>query len=184
MRRLNSKRRIKFDTVQELRRLRLWAASLTFPAAPYEGRGYFNWKIPVHQALVSGQSARFAVQSACGQILVDAALQLAQRKPDSLSHTQVVAVIGWPDMFFSEICVFFDQEYFADFCSRDSQDEIWTPRSDQRLIDELDLAVPSGMSVRGFDTVERDDTVDPPYVRTNQTWLIGELALIPAISPS
>ena len=52
MRRLNSKRRIKFDTVQELCRLRLWAASLTFPSAPYEGQGYFNWKMPVLQHLV------------------------------------------------------------------------------------------------------------------------------------
>jgi hypothetical protein len=108
---------------------------------------------------------------------------LSQSKPANFAHARVVAVIGFPDMFDSELCVFFDPEYFAEFCNRDSEEQRWTPRSDQSLVDELKLSVPSGFSVRGFDTVNRDDTFDPPFVETNQTWLIGELTADLAVNP-
>lgn len=155
-----------------MRRLRRHADRLTFPAAPWEGRGYWNWKLPVHAALVQGEHARPPVQTVCAQVLIDTARRLADQKPCDLAQARVVAALPWPDLFGGEICVFFDPEYFAAFRARDDDYQRWTPRTDAGLVERLGLTVPAGFAVRGFDTLHRDD--EPPFETVGETWLIGE----------
>ena len=125
--------------------------------------------------LVSPPWARRPVQSACAQVLIDATKRLAQLKPRELRHARVVTVLGFPDMFPSEICIFFDPAYFASFCKRDTPEECWTAKPTSELTRQLPLTIPAGLAVLGFDTVYRDATIDPPHVETGQIWLIGEL---------
>ena len=177
MRQLNLDGRIKYDPVRELRRLRKWSDELVFPAGPYEGCGYFHWKIPVPRKLVSGPSARRPIQATCAQILIDGAKRLADIRPFGLGHVRVAAILGLPDMFSSEICVFVDPNYFVSFCDRDAEEQRWTAASDSHGLDQLGLTIPAGFTVRGFNTIDRDDTFDPPYVEIGETWLIGEVDL-------
>jgi hypothetical protein len=78
-------------------------------------------------------------------------------------------------MFSSEICVFFDPNYFASFCDRDTEEQRWSAISNTSRVDQLGLAIPQGFTARGFDTIYRDGTFDPPYVEAGETWLIGEV---------
>ncbi len=165
--------RDRYDVVRELRALRRRADVLVFPAAPWEGRGYHNWKIPVRSDIVRGPGARRPVQAACAQLLIDTAARLAAEKPTHLGETRVVAILGWPDLFASEICVFFDPAAYDAFRQRDDEWRRWTPRADQALVRHLALRVPAGFAVEGFDTLYRDD--DPPLEVTGQAWLIGEV---------
>jgi hypothetical protein len=150
--------------------------AIQFPAEPYLGMGYFHWKIPVPAGLVSGASARPRFQAICAQIMIDASLRLASLKPKSLQDTRVVVILGYPDLFQSEICVFFTPEYFASFCSRNSDDFKRIARPDLERVARWNLSIPDGFDVRGFDTYQRDDSFDPPFEEWGEMWLIGEVA--------
>ncbi len=164
------------DPVRALRALRVWAAALgeDWDWRPYEGCGYFHWKIPVGRALVSGRGARLAIQSRCVQVLIDAAADLAARKPKSLRHTRVVAVINLPDLFASEVCVFFEQAYFKDFAPRDSADQAWMPIDDS-LARRWDLQAPEDFGEVGYRTVTRDIDYGSNRVDEGEVWMIGEV---------
>ena len=174
MRKLSIGRRIKYDVVRELRTLRLWSESLNFPKAPWEGRGYYNWKLPMPRALVSPPAARVPVQAACIHVLISAAERLASQKLPGLEHARVFAIVSLPDLFSSEICIFFDPDYQASFHTRDSADERWTLKPNDSPIRRFSLSLPSDFEEWGFDTFYRDDTFDPPYIEEGETWLIGE----------
>lgn len=126
------------------------------------------------RALVSSPTARRPVQATCSQVLIDAAARLANEKPPGLTHARVFAIIAYPDLFNSEVCVFFDPDYLASFCVRDSHDERWTPKSNDSLAGRLGLSLPSGFEEQGFDTFSRDDTFDPPRIDDGEVWLVGE----------
>ncbi|MGQ3040277.1 MAG: DUF3916 domain-containing protein [Brevundimonas sp.] len=147
---------------------------MSFPPGPFEGRGYYHWKLPMPRALVSSPTARQPVQAICVQVLMDAAERLAAEKPQELNHARVFAIIGFPDVFSSEVCIFFDPQYLASFCARDRADERWTRKLGEGLVSRLGLSLPTGFEERGFDTLSRDDTFEPPYVEEGETWLIGE----------
>jgi Protein of unknown function (DUF3916) len=126
------------------------------------------------RALVSPPAVRAPVQAACIQVLINAAERLASKKPPGLEHARVFAIVGFPDLFRSEICIFFDPDYQASFHARDSADERWTLKPNDSLIRRFSLSLPSDFEERGFDTFYRDDTFDPPHIEEGETWLIGE----------
>jgi hypothetical protein len=167
--------RVRYDAVRELRHLRRWAAELSFPTTPFEGHGYRHWKIPVPRALIEGPHARRPVQAACAQVLIDGAESLIGLRPLELQHVRVVAIVGFPNMFNSEICLFFDPDYFAGFCDRDTDSQRWTRKPDADLVATLGLTIPTGFNIQGYDTVDRDESISPPWAEANQTWLVGEL---------
>ncbi len=172
---LKSARRFRYDPVRQMRRLRRWAASLQFPETPYEGAGYYHWKLAMPQVMVSPPHGRLPVQSACAQVLIDTTERLILSRPRHLGHVRAVTILGFPDMFSSEICLFFDPDYFAGFCDRDLEEQRWSPRPAADLVETLNLSLPAGFGVRGFDEVCRDVSFDPPWTSANQVWLIGEV---------
>ena len=164
------------DPVRVLRAFREWAAALgeDWDWAPYEGRGYFHWKIPVSYAFVSGKGARLAIQTRCVQVLIDAAAALAARKPKSLRHTRVVAIINLPDLFASEVCVFFEEAYFEGFAPRDSEDQTWTAIGDS-LAYRWGLQLPTGFGEVGYSTVTRDVDYGSNRVEEGEVWMFGDV---------
>lgn len=152
------------DPVRALRALRAWASALgeDWDWRPYEGRGYWHWKIPVGRALVSGKGARLAIQSRCAQVLID------------VSGARVVAIINLPDMFGSEVCVFFDEAFFEGFAPRDSEDHTWTPIDDS-LARRWNLRPPKGFGEVGYRTVTRDTDYGSLRVEEGEVWMIGDV---------
>lgn len=168
--------RPRYDVVRRMRRLRSWVAGLGegFDWKPYEGRGYFHWKLALPYALVSGPTARPALQSRAAQVLIDAARTLADRRPPGLAGARVAAIINLPDMFGSEVCVFFDEAYFRAFAPRDDEEQTWTP-VEASLARRWDLRLPPGFGERGFATELRDFDFGPPHVVRGEVWMIGEV---------
>jgi len=123
--------RPRYDIVRRMRALRRRADRLVadFDWARCEGPGYWNWKLPLLRHPIEGASARQAVQIGVAQLLVDTAHRLIARRPADLGDAKVVVVISLPDMFASEICVFFDEAYRASFVDRQGEEETWTPRT-------------------------------------------------------
>lgn len=168
----------RYDVVRKCRSLRRWADGFAgrwrdIPAGQW---GYWNWKIPMPRALVSASRARLPVQKVCAQALVDAAWRLSQASSSEMAHARVVAVVSFPDMFASEVCVFLSEDYFKGFCERDSDDQRWAPMpASNGFAARLGLRLPAGFQERGYRETCRDETVDPPRVAEGEVWLIGEL---------
>jgi hypothetical protein len=164
------------NPARHLRALRRWAEGFdgTFPVE-HAARRYMNWKIPVLDRLVRPPTTTSAIQRECAQCLIDAAAHIAQAKPIELAQARSVAIIDLPDLFGSEVCIFFDEAYFASFTDRTSEGQQWTPLPKTRsLVDEMALRLPDGYSVLGFAEVIRDE--ESGETREGEVWLVGDCA--------
>ncbi len=168
--------RPRYDIVRRMRTLRRRADQLVseYDWRPYEGRGYWHWKLPLLRHPLEGEGAREAVQAIVGQLLVDTAHRLVARRPSNLGFVKVVAIFDLPNMFGSEICMFFDEAYRAGFVDRQSDEETWTPARGS-LAARWGLRAGKGFDEIGFDYVRRDFDSEPPWLQTGQVWMIGEL---------
>lgn len=168
--------RPRYDIVRRMRALRRRVDRLAadFDWSRCEGPGYWNWKLPLLRHPIEGASARQAVQAGVAQLLIDTAHRLIARRPADLRYAKVVVVISLPDMFASEICVFFDEAYRASFVDRQGDEETWTPANDS-LVERWKLKVGKGFGEFGFDYVRRDLDFDPAWVQAGQVWMIGEV---------
>lgn len=166
----------RYDIVRRMRTLRRGSERLStdFDWKPYEQHGYFHWMLPVLSSIVEGPFAREEVQARVAQILIDAARNLVARRPLEQSKAKVVAIVSLPDMFGSEVCVFFDQTYLANFMCREVGEEIWR-RTRESLVDRWKLDLGDGFREVGFSYVRRDEDFEPPMVETGHVWMIGEL---------
>ncbi|MDH3596811.1 MAG: DUF3916 domain-containing protein [Rhodospirillales bacterium] len=164
------------NPARHLRALRRWTEGFagTFPVE-HAARRYVNWKIPVLDRLVRPPTTTPAIQRDCAQCLIDAAAHIARARPTELAQARSVAIIDLPDLFGSEVCVFFDEAYFESFTARDSERQQWTPLPKTRsLVDEMALRLPDGYSVLGFAEVIRDE--ETGEARESEVWLVGDCA--------
>jgi hypothetical protein len=144
----------------------------SFPVE-HAGRRFMNWKIPVPDRLVRPPTTTAAIQAECAQCLIDAAAHVAAAKPADLAHARAVAIISLPDMFASELCVFFDAAYFRSFTERTADWQRWTPLPKGRsLAEEMGLSLPDDFVVRGFAEAIHDE--ETGETREGEVWLIGE----------
>ena len=157
-----------------MRALRRWAKSFAgyFPTEHATQR-YMNWKIPVLDRLVRPATTTAAIQAHCAQCLIDAAAFVAEAKPVELAQARAVAIIDLPDMFGSEVCVFFDENYFQSFTDRTTDWQRWTllPKA-RNVIDEMGLLLPDTFVAVAFAEVIRDQETGD--VREGEVWLVGE----------
>jgi len=162
------------NPARHVRALRDWAEGFAgnFPAE-HAGLRNFKWKIPVLDRLVRPPTATAAIQAQCAQCLIDAAAHVAAAKPADLAQARVVAFIDLPDMFGSEVCVFFGEAYFRSFTDRDTDYQRWTPLPKGRsLVEEMGLRLPDGFVVLGFAEVIHDEETGETC--EGEVWLIGE----------
>ncbi len=165
---------------RQLRALRRWAERHAgyFPVE-FADMDSMNWKIGVGSDLVRPPTTTPELQAQCAQCLIDAAAHMARAKPPEFADARVVAIIPLPDMFGSEVRVFFDEGYFEYFTDRDTDDQRWTPLPENRsVIAEMGLRLPDGFAVIGF--AETIDDEDEEGIREGEVWLIGECG--PALS--
>lgn len=155
-----------------LTRMDAWAVRMArFPEATTEW--FANEKIPAESWLVSPPIVTFDVQRRCAQAVLNAAGNMARAKPRDQATARVTAIVDYPNMFGSEVCVFFDPVYWEMFAIRE-EDNYWWKRLPESysLAQRLGLAVPEGFVERGYHTCQRDD--DPPRVIENETWIYHE----------
>jgi hypothetical protein len=126
---------------------------------------YFNWKVPVHSALVQGRQTNLETQSRCVAALLKAASFLSEASPDnSGSYYRVACLITWPWLHQSEVTIFYDKSYYESFLGKANA---LAPR---RISEKLSLSVPSHFLEHGHDITQSDDNVPV------ESWCIGEEA--------
>ena len=143
-----------------------------FPEVNME-RGYWHMHLPVRQEFIDTIKTPSKARKFCIQALIDRAKHLIDNKPDAAVSTRVVACISLPNLFDSQIIVFFGASYFESFFNRDTDDQKWIPLPPNRSVSrEFNLEIPMGLTEKGF----REELVDEDFRSTSELWFVGELS--------
>lgn len=160
-----------------MRSLRKWSGALSACFPPRgdipAGTQYWNWKIPVNWALVEGRYSTRDMRRECAQLLIDACSALISAKPAWAKEARVTCCICWPDMFTSEVCIYFDEGYYRSKMG-DAAGERRTRISGRSLAAEWGLVLPGNVAEVG--THWRHDAAggaDDRYASDH--WMYGEV---------
>lgn len=140
----------------------------SFPPEAAWQDDFFHWKLPVYQKVVDPDHGSATFRREVVEVLVQSAAQMADGKPKGAGHARVAAIIEWPYLFGSELCVFFDRDYERHFDpevekrhGRYEHDFGWTeahaPARD--LLEDLAITVPGGFAHAGiaFEDYQAED---------------------------
>ena len=144
---------------------------------PIAAGRFANAKLPVYEKAVALRHGSATFRRAVVASLLDQAAKLAGRTP-----SRVAAIIDWPELWLSELCVFHDADYATGFDpatrvgqvrpARTTWDGGWVeardPASD--LFAELDLTIPRGFTAHGIEIVEYD--TDTAHLTTREEWVV------------
>lgn len=143
-----------------------------FPEVNME-HGYWNISLPASQAFIDSRKTPFKVRTLCMQTLIDRVKYLIENKPDIDVSARVVACITLPNLWHSQIIVFFGDEYFESFFNRDSEYQKWTRLPPSRSISrEFNLNTSTGLAEKGY----RQVIIDEVFNSTSELWFVGELS--------
>ena len=150
---------------RRVRALEKWALSFSGHVRPRseELERYFNWKIPVHSALVQGCQTNLEIQSRCAAQLLKAASCLSEASRGiSNGYYRVACLFVWPWLYQSEVTIFYDKDYYESFLGSTNT---LVPK---RISENLSLSVPSHFLEHGHDVTQPEDIVPVEW------WCIGE----------
>jgi hypothetical protein len=143
-----------------------------FPREDNRGCGYWHMHLPVAQAFIDSKRTSKSVRRLCILMLVHRAFHLCTIRPRLRRKTRVVATITLPNLFDSQLIVFFGDDYFTSFFDRDTEEQKWLPLpGDRSLSEEWKLNVPAGFSEKGF----REVITNEDQHHDGEIWFIGEL---------
>ena len=101
---------------RRLRALDAWAESFNGFTPSYDGRKFLNYKIPVLDRLVEHPTTKLNIQTKAFASLIKAARHLAENKDScNAPYYRVAVLLVLPNMFNSEVTLFFDRDYYKGF---------------------------------------------------------------------
>jgi len=139
---------------RRLRALEKWSNNFEnhFPIE-HSDEKYWNYKIPVLDRMVNSPTTSEYIQSHCINAIFHAANQIHNAKPKSMDNAIVTALITYPDMFDSEVCVFFDSKYFNGFFKRNDENNKMEPITNRSLLNLLNIKRPPSCEEVGYNCV-------------------------------
>lgn len=144
--------------------------TVAFPL-PHRGGAYWHLHLPVARDFIDTTATPSGVRRLCVQTLIDRAFHLVSIAPNDL-NTRVIVAVCLPELWRSQIIVFFGSEYYDSFFNRDSEDQNWTPLPKNRSLErEWNLRVSDGFSQRGY----KEELHDTNFAFVGEIWLIGQL---------
>jgi len=143
---------------------------------PHEPNGvyssYWHLHLPVAQDFIDSPKTPFGVRRLCVQTLVNRAYHLAAIAPVNDRSTRVVVAVDLPELWKSQIIVFFGTKYFDTFFNRNTETQRWTRLPQNRsLVQEWSISIPEGFSEHGYlEEINEED-----YNHRGELWFIGQL---------
>ncbi len=140
---------------------------------PYERRNtdreYECFKVPSDMFIEYPKTSSKIKTEFCRKWL-KAAERFIKQKPEDVGFCKVVAVICMPNLWCSQITIFYDEKYYSTFFDRHDPYQTWTPIQEGRsLLAERNIV--SVLSERGY----REVIVDEDYTYEGELWFYGEL---------
>lgn len=129
-------------------------------------------RLPAEAAVVSPEQGTEAFRREVVQGLIDTAAAIAARKPAGAKHARIAAIIDWPLLVGSEICVFFDrncERSLAPETERRHGRTFWpggwvsSAEPERNLFETLTIALPAGFAAAGIALTEYSKDTDHTY---------------------
>lgn len=98
-----------------------------YPNSDIYKTGYVNYTLPCYQGFIDCTDQMTNVRQQTCQALIDSTQILIQQKPLHLKDTKVVLTLCLPNIWYSQITVFFDLQYYQAFFKRNSLYQTWLP---------------------------------------------------------
>lgn len=145
----------------------------TFPEPDYY-YGYWHLHLPTSQSFIDSCKTPVSLRRKCIQLIIDRVQYLMNIKPQTDIPIRVVASINLPDIWDSQIIVFYGDDYYKKFFNRNHEYQKWIPLQEKRnILREWQLNNQSLIEVRGYREELYDDEDDTCSIK--ELWFIGEL---------
>jgi Protein of unknown function (DUF3916) len=165
---------LKMTFSARLRRLERWVRH-TRGAFPQQdnGRLFHKELAPIDLHPGGDEMQLNALRKAVAQAHVNVAANFMAARPRE-ALAKVAAVVCWPSSEWSQVCVFYDLDYFKSFEVRDGEQQRWTLLPTHRSLSrELGLRVPVRLRERGYHEW-RVDPANEAESHEGEVWLIGD----------
>lgn len=135
---------------------------------------YWHLHLPTSYSFMNSPNLPDNLKIQCMQLLIDRAWRLYKLNKDKENHRVVIAITP-EDLWSSQIIIFKDDDYFANFFSRNDNYEVWQPISKEEFHFEQYLSIPDEFSLIGYKEIIYDDgrMFAPTYI--SDIWFIGKL---------
>ena len=154
--------------VRDIRQL-----AMITPAEHREGCGYWHAHLPIAEAFIDSPKTPRSIRRLCIHTMLDAANSMRTAQQQRGNDCRVIAAIDLPKLFDSQLIVFFGQDYFSRFFTRDTPDQTWVALQPPRSLgQEWSLPMPAGFSEWGFSETIRDED----FERRGEIWVCGDLS--------
>ncbi len=157
---------------RHIRALEKWAIGFQAYYPKRSSEKYINFKIWTLDRLIEGSKAKYEWKRAALQQLVSAAENLIAAKPENEKEKSWVAILlCYPNLWSSEVTVFFDKGYYESFQPKD--DFLSTSISKR-----YDFELPSEFMELGYSiSWEGEDENGEIYTHFEERWTLGEKVL-------
>lgn len=133
---------------------------------------YWHAHIPFDYTFIDSVNTPGKLRRSCVRIIIDAAEKLRTEYLADNKDCRVMAGITLPYMWSSQLLVFFSDEFYREYCTRNTPDQIWTPLDKYRnILAEWDLSAPASFTAKGY----REEIDDEYSKYTDEVWFIGEV---------
>lgn len=167
--RVKKVRGLKRKTKNMLKRIE--QETTIFPDDFYNG--YWHLHLPVAQDFISSPKTPFAIKRLCIQILLNQAEHLIKIKPHFNIRFRVVVAIDLPDLWNSQIIIFYGESYFNGFFERNDDYQKWIPLSmDRNIVNKWDLSIPDEMDCLGISEIIYGEDGE---LFEGEIWFVGEV---------
>ena len=95
---------------------------------------------------------------------------IERAKPENMNHAIVTVLVTYPDMFDSEICVFFNDEYYSRFFDRNSEDQKSTKLESENLLIKLGITSVTDFQETGYYCVMKDEWKGDVSIDESEWW--------------
>jgi hypothetical protein len=146
--------------------------AMVTPGEDREGCGYWHAHVPVAEAFIDSPVTPRSIRRLCIQAMIDAANSLRTAQQQRGTDCRVTAAVDLPRLFDSQLIVFFGEDYFSRFFTRETPDQTWVALPPHRSLGrEWSLRIPAGFSEWGFSETLRDED----FERRGEVWFCGDL---------
>ncbi|MCJ8346363.1 DUF3916 domain-containing protein [bacterium] len=151
---------------------RISKQALHYPVGDINDSGYFNWLLPASQSFIDACTAPTDIRQKVCAALIDSTINLIKLKPKKLSNTRVILSLNFPNLFYSQITVFFDDEYFSKFFNRKSPYQTWTSKKfEGSQTQKYHLEVRNSLDIK----IVSETIIEEDSVSSSEICFIGEL---------
>lgn len=147
---------------------RIEAETELFP--PRDVESYWHLHLPVARTFIDSQRTPFTTRRLCVQTLIDRAHHLSRVAPES-EDIRVVVAVTLPELWASQIIVFFGPNYFDRFFERSGDEQQWVLIENRSLINEWQLKLPPEFQEQGYD----ETICEEELLFKSRIWFIGNL---------